>query len=110
MTGLMLFNGQNQKSVGQAHDNSGFVQSEMQAEVSFSSSFQFTVPPCCHHSNTENSHRSDQLNRPEDLNLSEVQIRYRTQEQVHLELKPGIEIRSGQVLPRSPGDDEPPLA
>lgn len=110
MTGLMLFNGQNQKSVDQAHDNPGFVQSEMQAEVSFSLSLQSIVPPCCHYSKTENGHHPDQPNRPEDLNLSEVQIRYRTQEQVHLELKPGIEIRSGLVLPRSPGNDEPPLA
>jgi hypothetical protein len=110
MTGLMLFNGHNQKSFDQADDNPGFVHSEMQAEVSFSHSFRSIVPPCCHYSKTENRPHLDQHNRPENLNLSEVQIRYRTQEEVHLELKPGIEIRSGLVLPRSPGDDEPPLA
>jgi hypothetical protein len=110
LVGLMLYNGQRPENADRTTDHQDYIQVDQQAEVCFSQMFGSSVPSFPLVVKADYRSPSDHPNRPEIIHFSTVQNQYKSQMQVHLDLKPGLSVQSGQNLHRFSSYGDPPLA
>ena len=90
LVSLMIFNGQKELCDTHATSNPDIEHIDLLAEICSTQIASTSVPSYWHNSGN--------LNHLEYLNTVEHQIRLKTQMQIHLELKPGLDFQSGQNL------------
>ena len=110
LVALMIFNGQKSECVTQETGNPDIERIELLAEVCSNQLASSSVPSYWHYSRVIIEAISGKFTSIEYLNSVEDLIRFNTQMQIHLELKPGLDFQSGQNLHHRSRYDDPPVS
>lgn len=110
LVSLMIFNGQKDESNTRVTANPDIEHITLTAEIASPQIASTSVSSYWRNSGILSEPVSDYLQYLEYLNFVEHQIRLKAQMQIHQELKPGINIQSGQLLHYRPRYDDPPVS
>lgn len=110
LVALMIFNGQKSECDTLETGNPDIEHIDLQAEVCSNQTAASSVPSYLRYSGVVIEAISGKFNSIEYLNSVEQLIRYNTQMQIHLELKPDLDFQSGQNLHHRSRYDDPPVS
>ena len=106
---LILFNNQKSECLTQLRENPEIEHIELLAEVPPSNAPESSVQSNRKYSGIVHEFISAKLKQLEYRNITDHQVRMKTQMQIHLELLPVLGIQSGQDLHHRSSYDDPPF-
>jgi hypothetical protein len=110
LVALMISNGQKNESPNTVTGNPVTDHIELLAELSPGQYFGLTFSSCNHSSVLVKESLLDRHKDHESLDSAVNQTLLKTQMLIHLELKPGLDFQSGQILHHLSGFADPPSA
>ena len=110
LVALMIFNDQKSECVTQETGRPDIEHIELLAEVCSNQLASSSVPSHWRYSGVIIEAISGKFNSIKYLNSVEHLIRFNTQMQIHLELKPDLDFQTGQNLHHYSGYEDPPVA